>query len=416
MKQIHFKQKSILTALCLTLSFVPQIVFASDAVGVGKLPVAQAAQGKTNANIIDQNRVEQIVDQQFKPLLQRYNIPGMSIAISVNGQHFFVNYGVASQQTKQAVTAQTLFELGSISKVFNTTLASYAEQQGSLAWSQHPAQYFPELKNSDINHATLLNLATYTAGGLPLQFPDDVQTHKDIVAYYKHWKALAAAGQVRQYSNPSIGLLGEIAALSLKKSYKDAMTQYIFKPMGLTQTYIEVPSSEEKNYAWGYNKNNAPVRVQAGPFDAQAYGVKSTSADMIKFLDLQIHHQKLATGLQKAIQQTQKGYFQVGAMHQGLGWEYYDYPLSLEQLLQGNSSQVILNPMPAKKIDQDIQGKQKGRFYNKTGSTGGFGGYVAYVPQKELALVMLANKNFPNEARIEATYKVLQQISLQQEK
>ncbi|ERS03473.1 beta-lactamase [Acinetobacter sp. COS3] len=364
------------------------------------------------AKDLTEQQVKAVIDQQFKPLLAQYNIPGLAVAVTLNGQHYFVNYGVASKQSQQPVRNDTLFELGSVSKTFNATLAGYAQAQGKLSFSDHPAKYFPELNNTAVNRATILNLGTYTAGGFPLQFPDEVVTQQDMVKYFYKWQPKTKISVARQYSNPSIGLMGYVTALVMKKPYSELIEKTLFPQLGLKQSFIHVPESQMKNYAWGY-KNDQAMRVSAGMFDAEAYGVKSSSADMLKFIDAQLNPQQLKQPMRKTIENTHVGYFKVGAMTQGLGWEQYTYPVSLATLLQGNSSKMALESHTVTPIKQPKLASAA-TLFNKTGATNGFGAYVAFIPQQKIGIVMLANTNFPNEARITASYQTIQQLLKQQ--
>jgi CubicO group peptidase (beta-lactamase class C family) len=96
-------------------------------------------------------------------------------------------------------------------------------------------------------------------------------------------------------------------------------------------------------------------------------------------------------------------------MTQGLGWESYAYPVTGQALLTGNSPAISLETNPVTGFATPrAMGEQ--RLYNKTGSTNGFGAYVAFVPAKGIGIVMLANRNYPNAARVEAAYTILQQL------
>ena len=364
------------------------------------------------AKDLTEQQVKAVIDQQFKPLLAQYNIPGLAVAVTLNGQHYFVNYGVASKQSQRPVRNDTLFELGSVSKTFNATLAGYAQAQGKLSFSDHPAKYFPELNKTAVNRATILNLGTYTAGGFPLQFPDEVVTQQDMVKYFQKWQPKTKISAARQYSNPSIGLMGYVTALAMKKPYSELIEKTLFPQLGLKQSFIHVPESQMENYAWGY-KNDQAMRVSAGMFDAEAYGVKSSSADMLKFIDAQLNPQQLKQPMRKTIENTHVGYFKVGAMTQGLGWEQYTYPVSLATLLQGNSSKMALESHTVTPIKQPKLASAA-TLFNKTGATNGFGAYVAFIPQQKIGIVMLANTNFSNEARITASYQTIQQLLKQQ--
>lgn len=359
----------------------------------------------------DQARIAAAVDKAIGPIMREYKVPGMAIAVSVDGQHYFVNYGVASKETKAPVTENTLFELGSISKTFAGTLASYAQALGKLSFEDHPGKYMPDLSGSAIDRATVLNLGTYTAGGLPLQFPDEVKSNADMLAYFSNWKPGAEPGKKRRYSNPSIGLFGHVAGLAMGGSFATALETELFPKLDLKHSYVTVPKSAMGSYAWGYGKADKPIRVNPGMFDAEAYGVKSSAADMIRFVEANIRPEQFDGPVRKAIEGTHIGYFDTGKMIQGLGWEQYPYPVSLERLLDGNSRAMAMEANPASALNPPRQ-PDGATLYNKTGSTNGFGGYVAFVPEKKIGVVMLANRNFPNPERIKAVHAILKALTV----
>jgi beta-lactamase class C len=361
----------------------------------------------------DLTKLRTVIDELVRPVMVEHSIPGMSIAITARGQPVFLSYGFASKEENTPVSQATLFEIGSISKTFTATLACYAQAEGKLSMQDHPGKYLPQLKGSGIDKARLLHLGTYTAGGLPLQFPDGI-SNDQMIGYFQKWKPEAPAGKLREYSNPSSGLFGHITALALKTEFTDAIENQLFSKLGMRQSFVRVPERELANYAWGYNKANEPVRVNPGVLDAEAYGVKSTAADMIRFVEANINPDRLGQSMQRAIQCTHTGYFAIGDMTQGLGWEQYPYPISVERLLSGNSAKIIFERNPAKQLTP-FSAPSKSALYNKTGSTGGFGSYVAFVPAKRIGVVMLANKNFPIPVRIKLAHSILEQLS-QQEK
>jgi beta-lactamase class C len=183
-------------------------------------------------------------------------------AVTVDGKQYFFNYGVASEESNKPVTKDTLFEIGSVSKTFTATLAAYAQTLGQISLDDHPGKHMPALRDSAIDKASLLNLGTFTAGGLPLQFPDAVTNDSEMVTYFRQWKPAAAPGEQRRYSNPSIGLLGHITGLAMKDDFAGLVETELFPRLGLSHSYIRVPEAEMDNYAWGYTKADKPIRVQ----------------------------------------------------------------------------------------------------------------------------------------------------------
>ncbi|GJJ04249.1 hypothetical protein RugamoR64_47870 [Duganella rhizosphaerae] len=192
----------------------------------------------TSSAADDSATIRAIVDAAIRPVMAEHKVPGMAVAVTVDGKTYFLNYGLASREKKTPVSEATLFELGSISKTFTATLTTYAQVLGKLS----------------------------------LQFPDEVESQQQMLSYFQQWKPAAAPGAQRQYSNPSIGLFGHITALALKRDFADAMESQLFPQLGLKNSYVHVPAGAMANYAWGYNKENKAARVNPGMFDAEAYG------------------------------------------------------------------------------------------------------------------------------------------------
>ena len=358
------------------------------------------------------SQIRAVVDRAFPPLMTKYDVPGLAVAVTVDGRQYFFNYGVASKADNKPVTKDTLFEVGSVSKTFTATLAAYAQALGKLSLDDHPGKYMPQLRGSAIDKASLINLGTFTAGGLPLQLPDAVTNDAKMIDYFRHWQPSAAPGALRRYSNPSIGLFGYVTALAMNRNFADLIESEIFPKLGFDHSYIRVPQAAMKDYAWGYGKNNKPIRVSPGVFDVEAYGVKATAADMIHFVEANIRPDDLTTPMRRAVEGTHVGYFRTGDMVQGLGWEQYAYPVTLDRLLAGNSDAMIMKASAAQQLTPP-RASSRPTLFNKTGSTNGFGSYVAFVPDKRIGIVMLANKNFPIPARITAAYAVLEVLSSQ---
>ncbi|MFW6498830.1 ADC family extended-spectrum class C beta-lactamase [Acinetobacter baumannii] len=350
--------------------------------------------------------IKKLVDQNFKPLLEKYDVPGMAVGVIQNNKKYEMYYGLQSVQDKKAVNSSTIFELGSVSKLFTATAGGYAKNKGKISFDDTPGKYWKELKNTPIDQVNLLQLATYTSGNLALQFPDEIQTDQQVLTFFKDWKPKNPIGEYRQYSNPSIGLFGKVVALSMNKPFDQVLEKTIFPDLGLKHSYVNVPKTQMQNYAFGYNQENQPIRVNPGPLDAPAYGVKSTLPDMLSFIHANLNPQKYPADIQRAINETHQGRYQVNTMYQALGWEEFSYPATLQTLLDSNSEQIVMKPNKVTAISKEPSVKM----YHKTGSTNGFGTYVVFIPKENIGLVMLTNKRIPNEERIKAAYAVLNAI------
>ena len=357
-------------------------------------------------NTLTPAQISKTVDKTIAPLLKAQAIPGMAVAVIYQGQPYYFTYGKADIKHDRPVTQETLFELGSVSKTFAGVLGGDAISRGEISLSDPATKYWPELTGSQWKGITLLHLATYTAGGLPLQVPDEAKDSASLLSFYQHWQPQWAPGTRRLYANSSIGLFAALAVKPSGLSYEQALTERVFQPLKLTHTWVNVPPREEKNYAWGY-RDGQPVRLTPGMLIAEAAGLKSSVVDIAAWLQANMAPQRIGNRtLSEAVSLAQSRYWRIGSMYQGLGWEMLNWPVKADTVINGSDNKVALAPLPAVAIEPPAP-RVAASWVHKTGSTNGFGAYVAFIPEKQLGIVMLANKAYPNTERVKAGYAIL---------
>lgn len=350
-----------------------------------------------------------ISEEIFRPIIEAYDIPGIAVGLTLNGEHYLFTDGMADRKAAVPVDRDTLFELGSNSKLFNAALAALAEQRGLLSLHDPVAKHLPDLSGDAFALISLYDLAAHATGSLPLQVPDDLPDRPALMAWLAQWEPGVDPASFRSYSNVSIGLLGLITGDRFGMSYEEAATSVLFPALGLRSTYVTVPDTAMQHYAFGYSRDeNKPIRVNPGMLDAEAYGVKSSVTDMVYFLDAHLGHAALDAEVSAALARTRIAEYDTVHYAQAMIWEAYAWPVTAAQLEAGNSPEMALTPQPltrnAARLPDDAV------FLNKTGSTNGFGSYVAMVPSEEIGVVILANRNYPNPVRAEAALKLITEV------
>src|SRR3546814_314902 len=185
---------------------------------------------------------------------------------------------------------------------------------------------------------------------ISLQVPDGIHDQAQLMDCFRAWHATYPVGTYRTYTNPGIGTLGLAAARSLGQDFAALAEGQLFPALGMADTCLDVPAARMASYAQGYTNAGRPIRLAPGVLWRQAYGVKTTAADMVRFMQANMGMRALDPALQRAIMDTHAGYFQAGPMTQALIWELYPYPVSLQALLAGNSATLNLEPTPVAAI------------------------------------------------------------------
>ena len=357
--------------------------------------------------IADEPALKTAVSQQVTQLMQQQQIPGMAVAVLWQGKTFYYSFGKADLAANKAVTPDTLFELGSISKTFAGVIGAMALERGEIKLTDPVAQHWPALTAKQWQPINMQHLATYTAGGLPLFMPDNVIDKASLLSYYQQWQPDYAPGTQRVYANSSIGLFAHLAVAAGGKGYSEVFQQ-MTNTLKMPSTYLQVPAAAQAQYAWGY-KEGKPVRIGTGVLLDEAGGAKASVRDIATWLQVNLKPEQVKDQvLQAGIARAQQRYAKAGQMYQGLGWEMLDYPVQLSALTAmtdpdfvAGSAATLLAPPAAAAANSWV---------HKTGATGGFGAYAAFIPSRQVGIVLLTNKRYPNAERVKLAYQVLENL------
>lgn len=351
-------------------------------------------------------RVHQIVNKTILGVMKKNAIPGVAVAVIYQGKPWYFTYGVINTEHNIPVTEQSLFEIGSISKTFTGVLGGDTLARGEINLNYPASYYWPALIASKWKDISLLQLATYTAGGLPWQIPDYVTNESSLLEFYNSWKPNWEPGAKRLYGNSSIGLFGILAVKPSGMRFEEALKTRVLQHLKMNNTWVSVPEEYQHHYSWGYS-NNKPVRLLSGMLAAKTYGLISTVKDIATWAQANMDPEQVThETLQQGIKFAQSRYWRIGSMYQGLGWDIFNWPAEPHVVIYCSNRKVALEPQTAVEIIPPVS-LVKTSWVHKTGSTRGFGAYVAFIPEKKIGIVILANKNYPNDDRIKAAYTIL---------
>lgn len=229
------------------------------------------------------------------------------------GEVTIYGFGRIGPDQPREPDGDTLFEIGSITKVFTALLVQRLVEQDRLDWDQPISRYLGDVpfKNESTGAITLRSLATHSSG-LP-RLPDNLAPEDGLDPYadyaQSHLNSFLGSFDPENpsteyaYSNLGLGLLGSIAAKAAELGYPDAMAHYVFEPLGMDRSFASYPDVPEANMASGYSSGAV---VPAWNFDALAGAgaIVSSANDLMKFIRAICEGD--ATDMQRAIVATQQ--------------------------------------------------------------------------------------------------------------
>jgi len=172
-------------------------------------------------------------------------VPGVVLGILSEGEFKTAGFGVTNLDHPLDVTAETLFQIGSITKTFTGTLIMKLVEDGTLDLDATVQTYLPEFKVADetVSQAvTIRHLLTHTSGWFGDFFHDTGPGDDALAKYMADMAALeqlAPMGEVWSYNNAGFYLAGHIIEVVTGKSYQSALREGVLEPLGLKNMYFD---------------------------------------------------------------------------------------------------------------------------------------------------------------------------------
>lgn len=319
---------------------------------------------------------QQIDDDEINDILRdRVEVVRKSVGIVVgliddNGSRV-IAYGSPSKSGDKELDGNTVFEIGSVTKVFTAAVLSDMAQRGEVNLNDPISKYLPKSVKTpahDGKEITLLSLSTQTSGlpRLPSNLAPKDQTNpyadysvEQLYSFLSGYTLTRDPGEQYLYSNLGVGLLGHILTLKAGVDYETLVRDRICGPLKMDNTRIRLTNSMKAHLATGHNQALEPVPNWDIPTLAGAGALRSTVNDLLRFIAANIG--LLKSPLSAALQKTHQPQHATGTagLEVGLGWH--------------------------------IQKKYGAEIVWHNGGTGGYHSFIGFDAKKKRGVVVLSN-------------------------
>lgn len=236
------------------------------------------------------------LDGVVKEQMERWTVPGIAVGILNDGEVETRAYGIANLETGYEMRPDTILQIGSISKIFTTTLLMMLVDKGLVDLDSPVSRYFPGLRlttSATQDQVMVRQLVTHESGILGDHFEDFGWGDDALEEYVDSMSGLPQIyepGATWSYTNSGFNLVGRIIETLLDMTFEDAVRKHIFEPLGMHHTFyfpheaitypvsaghtLVDPKGDEHEVARRW-----PIPRASGP----AGSISSTVADMLKF-------------------------------------------------------------------------------------------------------------------------------------
>ena len=285
--------------------------------------------------LLNDSEIRSLVTQRIKALGGEHSGVGIVVGTVSSEGRKIISVGERSSDDSHPPDGDTVFEIGSVTKVFTALLLADMAQKDELALNDPVAKYLPAGLKVPERHGrtiSLLNLATHTAG-LPFMpneamTSSDLDAHKYSLADLRHFVAncelRSDIGQKWEYSNIGYWLLSEALANRAGVEYQTLLYKRVIAPLDLARTAFALSPTMKMNFAPGHNAVLQPSpSISTLPIYSimpAAGGLYSTANDLLKLLAVAMDYE--ASPLARALHltwNTRQPMLHSG-FEQGLGW------------------------------------------------------------------------------------------------
>jgi CubicO group peptidase (beta-lactamase class C family) len=293
------------------------------------------------------SEIETWLQDRLPALLAEHQVPGTAVGVLFGGEVIDHAAGVLSKATEVPATPDTVFQIGSITKVWTTTLVMQLVDEGKVDLDKPLRDYLPEFVIGDEEAAaviTVRQLLCHTSG-----FEGDIfnETGKGDDAIEKFVPSLAevsqlfAPGEMFSYNNAAFAVLGRLIEVLRGKPFDTVLREHLFTPLGLTHAATDPYEAILHRAAVGHLRPAPDAEPVPAPVWAMTRGMAPAGAmlamrprDLLAFAKLHLDSGTAADGTAvlspasvKAMQEQQVKLPKLGMMGDswGLGWELFDW-------------------------------------------------------------------------------------------
>jgi len=246
--------------------------------------------------------------EKVKELAETHKVPGAAVGLYANGDEDYAFHGVTSFENPLEVTPDTLFQIGSTTKVFTGTLMMILAEKGLVSLDAPVRQYLPEFKVKDESVAakvTVLQLLNHSAGwtgDIHENTGDGDDALEKFAALMVNADQQSPLGTVASYNNAAVNVAGRLIEKVTGKTYEAAVQEFIFEPLGMQDSYFFPADVMSRRFVVGHRQKDEKT-VITRPWNlprsvAPAGGIVATAADQVKFARFHLSDGKAADGTQ----------------------------------------------------------------------------------------------------------------------